>query len=351
MQKINSDRTNEIKSGVSTNKDIELAIQERENKSQLDKKSSTKSSEKAGNKNIVRPYILEEKRKINNTINPFALKSNTQDITENTIFNESDRKKLILTNDVSEIENKSELFNLVNLENINNKASELKDFNNQSFGNHEFYLKQHNSNKNDKENEFFDDSTLKSRKDKNLLQAFNKINYPKDNKAKNNNIKSNSKNGEEVVLDMDILENKGSEKKDKRYQKIIKLDENNNKIINEKSNMIISSYPENKDHANNYDKQIKNDFQEKSKQEYEKTRNKETYILEIKEETYLDDENKKKFYCENSQIFLKEDLNNSDLKETLEFQTKISIGGIKSSNENFKEKKELVEKIIIGRLL
>lgn len=338
MDKLNSNRTNEIKSGVSTNKDIELVIQEKDNKSQIDKKSSTKSSEKAGNKNIVRPYISEEKRKINHIINPNSLNNNTQEISENIIFNESDRKKLIFTNDVSEIENKSDILNIVNLEKINNKAYEMQDLNNQSFGNHEFYLKQQNSNKKDKDkvNEFFDDATLKSRKDKNLLEAFNNIYFPKDYKAKNKKIKSNLKNDDKVVLDMDFIVNQATEE-DKRIQKIKNSNDKSN-IINERSNINMVSHAENKDHGNNNEKQIKKNFQLKLKQESEKENNKDSYIFEIKEETFLDEENKKKFYYENSQIYLKEDMNNSDLKETLEFQTKNATSDIRNSNIKLNEK-------------
>lgn len=205
---------NENNGNINNLINIELPYKEK-NKGNNDKKSSTKSSDNTTNKSAVKPYIPNSKEKIKENVSSPI----TANVSDNNLNNESDRKKLIATNDISQLEYKSDLFhNLQNYE-IDNKnnfienqfsCNKNEDKENEYNITYKDSINGNSSYKDTKNNDFFNDAnSLKSKrqkKEKKFKNEINRIDLLKDNIIRIENLNSKNKldEGEEVVLDMDI---------------------------------------------------------------------------------------------------------------------------------------------------
>jgi len=339
LNELNGDEAgNQINEGISYSKNIELALKEKDKGSLNDKKSSTKSSNHTSNRNNVQPYVQEEKEKVynNNNLNnnkseisnPFAASS--QDVSENNYFNDSDRKKLILTNDISNIENKSDI--LQNLANTDKHGLEVFEINlnNQSFGKKMSICDELNEIRGIKH--FEDNKSAKEKKGKKLENEINKIDLLRDNMLKENNLikKHLPETDEEIVLDLDIQIMESEE--DKRIRKVrfndkIKIDENKKKANEENYNI------SNKEQEND---QVQNHNKNQSKNEI---------LFGIKEQIYFDNDLNKNDSKENEIRSSSELENNSFNQEHVQVSLKISRSILKNRKHNLSDYKEKANKL------
>lgn len=358
----------QINDRIRSSKNIELAMmKDKETKSNLinDKKSSTKSSNHTSN--IVRPFVQDENEKMNNNnnnlnkynkcdnSNPFA--AGSQDVSENNYLNESDRKKLIMTNDISQLENKSDI--LQNLGNSTLKGFEAfekneANINNQSFGKTKSICDENNEIKGKKlftDNNDDDVKSHKSRKEKKekkLRNEINKIDLMRDDKVKKGNLtkKPVPETDEEIIMDfdMDVLGSEEEDDSNKRLRKVKfndKVKKEEDKIQdNEKNKNIIS----NKEEAENVIEILN------------KKESKNEFLFEIKEEIYIDDELQKKSSKESQIVKSKNEkdvnnyISNKNIQEPVEILYNRSRSILKNRKINLSEVKEIDGKLNINKI-
>jgi len=314
---------------IGTHLEIELAKSR-----EKDKKSSSKSTENISNNKIVIPYIHDKKENI------FKKKenqnsANTLDHSDNNFFNQSDRRKLMLTNDLSLYENISELYNN-NIDRNKKKTSyvnkdfDIKNLNNLSFGNidEENIKNNFDSNKIRNERDIYDDDKNEKIKEKELLTN-NLINI--DNDAKNKMNRNNS--SQELKVICKKFDRRSVPEVNKKIISDINLkllESSNNKARNGKFNKESKIYKQHvKDNLDqeNYlkDMEVKN-------KEYEKNKEiKQDFIFEVIDEIYLDEKSK----------ISKDNRNNNILPEICHKTEREDIKLKRSKTSTFQKKKKI----------
>jgi len=281
----------------------------------------------------VAPCIQQEKHKINinnnknDNSNPFLASSN--DISENNYFNDSDRKKLIVSDNISQFENKSDiLLKLANSD--NNPVINDTNLNNQSFGKKILIQEEENV---IKEIKLFsgEKPRIKIRreiKEKKIKKEINKIDLLREDKLKECNLikKSIPETDEEIVMDLDI-EILDSED-DKRIRKVkfnhkIEIKENNENFYENSS----------KGQANNL---IENTNKEQ---------NENCFFFEIKEEIYIENNKIMKKDSKEIQSAHSKMENDRSSQDLLQLGVKRSRSILKNKKLNFNEFKENEEKV------
>jgi len=210
-KKISKNELELEKSKKDFSKNIEMVIEQRKKQYNLDHIANSIFSQRTSHVNAVCSKNDVDKENIFKTRNIVPL--NSYEISDNNLFNESDRNKLIMTNDNSQIEgnNKSDLFqNLINKDNVKKELDD-KNLKNQLIEkiNSSETKKSYTIEGNEKVGRINDGKSMKSKKenqDKKLKNEKNlkELLYEKKIKHENLNKKSFVGTDEEIIMDFDI---------------------------------------------------------------------------------------------------------------------------------------------------